>query len=116
MGAGHLTTPGQPERCSVTRYAVVSISMSRGAAPLARLTRVQVFELVGEVLVLVDPLAVALEEDLQRRRRLTPQPDGVAPDDEGVLRLLQEVGQRPRRRRRCVRRTAACRERQQLRN
>ena len=57
------------------------------------LTRVQVLVLVGKVLVLVDPLAVALEEDLQRRRGAAAQLDGVALDDVGLLRLLEEVRQ-----------------------
>lgn len=72
------------------------------------LTRVVVFELVGEVLVLMDPLAVAFEEDLQRRRRPTPQLDGVALDNVGVRRLLQEVRQRPRSRGRRVQLSAPC--------
>lgn len=74
--------------------------------------------LVGEVLVLVDPLAVAFEKDLQRRRRPTSQLDGVALDDVGVLGLLQEVRQRPRSQGRRVQRSApagACGEQQQLR-
>lgn len=73
-----------------------------------RLTRVEVFELVGEVLVLMDPLAVAFEEDLQRRRRPTPQLDGVALDNVGIHRLLQEVRQRPRSRGRRVQLSASC--------
>lgn len=62
---------------------------------------------MGRVLVLVDPLAIAFEEDLQRRRRPTSQLDGVAPDDVGIPRLPQEVGQRPRSR------SGACGEQQQ---
>ena len=49
------------------------------------------------VLVLVHPFPVALEEDLQGGRGPAPQLDGVALDDVGVLGLLQEVGQGPRR-------------------
>lgn len=49
--------------------------------------------LLGHVLTLVDPFAVALEEDLKSRLGLTPQLDGVALDDVGINRLLQELGQ-----------------------
>lgn len=51
--------------------------------------------LLGHVLALVDPFAVALEEDLKSRPSLTPELDGVALDDVSVDGLLQEVGQRP---------------------
>ena len=64
---------------------------------LKALTRGEVFVLVRGVLVLVHPLPVALEEDLQGGRSPAPQLDGVALDDVGVRRLLQEVGQGPRR-------------------
>lgn len=52
--------------------------------------------LLGHVLALVDPFAVALEEDLESRPSLTPELDGVALDDVRVNRLLQEARQRPR--------------------
>lgn len=58
------------------------------------LTGVEVLILLGEVLILVHPFAVALEEDLQGGRGSAPQLDGVALDDVGVLRLLDEVRQR----------------------
>lgn len=51
--------------------------------------------LLRHVLALVDPFAVALEEDLKRWPSLTPQLDGVTLDDVGIHRLLQEVGQGP---------------------
>lgn len=51
---------------------------------------------MGHVLVLVHPLAVALEEDLHGGRGAAAQHDGVALDDVGVVGLLQEMGQRPR--------------------
>lgn len=57
------------------------------------LTRVQVLILLGEVLVLVHPLPVAFEEDLQRGCGPTAQLNGVAFDDVGILRLLDEVRQ-----------------------
>lgn len=57
------------------------------------LTRVQVLILLGEVLVLVHPLPVAFEEDLQRGGGPTAQLNGVAFDDVGILRLLDEVRQ-----------------------
>lgn len=57
------------------------------------LTRVEVLILLGEVLVLVHPLPVALEEDLQRGHGTAAQLDGVAFDDVGLLRLLDEVRQ-----------------------
>lgn len=72
------------------------------AATELHLTRVQVLILVGKVLVLVNPLPVAFEEDLQRGRRSAAQLDGVAFDDVGVLRLLDEVRQGALRRRRAV--------------
>ena len=56
----------------------------------------QVGVLLRHVLALVDPFAVALEEDLQGGPSLTPQLDGVALDDVGVNGLLQEVRQCPR--------------------
>lgn len=52
--------------------------------------------LLRHVLALVDPFAVALEEDLQSRPSLTPELDGVTLDDVSVNRLLQEVWQCPR--------------------
>lgn len=52
--------------------------------------------LVGHVLVLVHPLPVALEEDLHGGHGPAAQHDGVALDDVGIVRLLQEMGQRPR--------------------
>lgn len=64
-----------------------------GAYPGAELTRVQVLVLLGEVLALVHPLAVALEEDLQGRSGSAAQLDRGAPDDVGIGRLLQEVRQ-----------------------
>lgn len=48
---------------------------------------------MGKVLVLVHPLPVAFEEDLQGGCGPTAQLDGVAFDDVGVLRLLDEVRQ-----------------------
>lgn len=56
-------------------------------------TCAEVGVLLGHVLTLVDPFAVALEEDLKSRLGLTPQLDGVALDDVGINRLLQELGQ-----------------------
>lgn len=49
------------------------------------------------------PLAVAFEEDLQGGRRSAAQLDGVALDDVGVLRLLDEVRQGALHRRQGVR-------------
>lgn len=49
--------------------------------------------LLGHVLALVDPLAVAFEEDLKGRTRLTAELDGVALDDVSIHGLLQEAGQ-----------------------
>lgn len=60
---------------------------------LVCLTCAKVGVLLGHVLTLVDPFAVALEEDLKSRLGLTPQLDGVALDDVGINRLLQELGQ-----------------------
>lgn len=57
------------------------------------LTCAKVGVLLGHVLTLVDPFAVALEEDLKSWLGLTPQLDGVALDDVGINRLLQELGQ-----------------------
>lgn len=73
------------------------------AAVAAALTRVEVLVLLREVLVLVHPLAVAFEEDLQGGRRSAAQLDGVALDDVGVLRLLDEVRQGALHRRQGVR-------------
>lgn len=49
--------------------------------------------LLRHVLTLVDPFAVALEEDLKSRPSLTPELDGVALDDVSVNGLFQEAGQ-----------------------
>lgn len=57
---------------------------------------------MGKVFVLVHPLPVAFEEDLQCGRRSAAQLDGVAFDDVGVLRLLDEVRQGALCRRRAV--------------
>lgn len=51
--------------------------------------------LLRHVLALMDPFAVALEEDLQSGASATSELDGVALDDVGVHGLLQEVRQRP---------------------
>lgn len=56
-------------------------------------TCLQVSVLLRHVLALVDPLAVAFEEDLKSRTRLTAELDGVALDDVSVHGLLQEAGQ-----------------------
>lgn len=45
------------------------------------------------MLVLVDPFAVALEEDLKSRPSLTPEFDGVTLDDVSIHRLFQKKGQ-----------------------
>ncbi len=52
--------------------------------------------LLRHVLALVDPFAIAFEEDLKSRPSLTPELDGVTLDDVSVNGLLQEVGQCPR--------------------
>lgn len=54
----------------------------------------QVGMLTGRVLALVDPLAIALEEDLQGGPGLAVQLDGVALDDVRIHRLLHEARQR----------------------
>lgn len=51
--------------------------------------------LLRHVLALVDPFAVALEEDLESGPSLTPELDGVALDDVSINGLLQEVGKCP---------------------
>lgn len=51
--------------------------------------------LLRDVLALVDPFTVALEEDLQSGPSSTPELDGIAFDDVSVNRLLQELGQCP---------------------
>lgn len=56
----------------------------------------QVGVLLRHVLALVNPFAVALEEDLESGLSLTPELDGVTLDDVSVDRLFQEVGQCPR--------------------
>ena len=58
-------------------------------------TGAQVGVLLGQVLALMDPFPVALEEDLQRGLGPAAQLDGVALDDVGVVRLLQEAGEGP---------------------
>jgi hypothetical protein len=47
------------------------------------------------VLALVDPLPIALEEDLQGWPGPALELDGVALDDIGIIGLLQEVGEGP---------------------
>lgn len=49
--------------------------------------------LLRHVLALVDPFAIALEEDLKSRPSLTPQLDGVTLDDVSINRLFQEKWQ-----------------------
>lgn len=49
--------------------------------------------LLRHVLALVDPFAIALEEDLKSRLSLTPQLDGVTFDDVSINRLFQEMWQ-----------------------
>lgn len=49
--------------------------------------------LLRHVLTLVDPFAVALEEDLKSWLSLTPELDGVALDDVSINRLFKELGQ-----------------------
>ena len=58
-------------------------------------TGAQVGVLLGQVLALMDPFPVALEEDLQCGLGPAAQLDGVALDDVGVVGLLQEAGQGP---------------------
>lgn len=60
------------------------------------LTCHHISELLNHVLALVDPFSIALKEDLERRPGLTPQLDGIAFDDVGINRLLQEAGEGPR--------------------
>lgn len=50
--------------------------------------------LLGDVVTLADPLAVALEVDLCGREGTAAQLHGLVLHDVGVLWLLQEVGQR----------------------
>lgn len=64
---------------------------------MSLLTGVLVDALLHRVLLLVNPLAVALEVDLGRRSGLAVQVDGLVLDDVGLLRLHQEHGQRLRR-------------------
>lgn len=52
--------------------------------------------LLRRVLALVDPITIALEEDLECRPSLTPELDGITFDNVGIDRLLQEVRQGPR--------------------
>ena len=47
------------------------------------------------VLALVDPLPIALEEDLQGGASPAFELDGVALDDVGIIGLLQEGGEGP---------------------
>ena len=58
-------------------------------------TGAQVGVLLGQVLALMDPFPIALEEDLKRGLGLAAQLDGVALDDVGVVGLLQEAGEGP---------------------
>ena len=51
--------------------------------------------LLRQVLALVDPFSIALEEDLESGPGLAPELDGVALDDVSINRLLQEVRQGP---------------------
>lgn len=56
-------------------------------------TCLQVRVLLRHVLALVDPLAVAFEENLKSRTCLTAELDGVALDDVSVHGFLQKTGQ-----------------------
>lgn len=47
----------------------------------------------GCVLVLMNPLPIALEEDLQRRSSSAAKLDWIAFDDVSVIRLLKEARQ-----------------------
>lgn len=67
--------------------------------PVGRLTGGLVPALLRDVVILADPLAVALEIDLRGREGAAAQLHRLVLHDVGVLRLLQEVGQRLGRRR-----------------
>lgn len=57
------------------------------------LTRVLIHPLLHRVLLLVDPLAVALEVDLGGWSGLAVQVDGLVLHDVGLLRFYQKHGQ-----------------------
>lgn len=60
----------------------------------AVLTRALVHALLHHVLLLMNPLAVALEVDLRGRRGFAVQVNGLVLDDVRLLRLHQEVRER----------------------
>lgn len=64
--------------------------------PMCSLTRVFIDSLLHRVLLLVNPLAVALEVDLRGRRGFAVQVDGFVLHDVRLLRLHQEHRQRLR--------------------
>lgn len=49
--------------------------------------------LLRHVLTLVDPLAIALEEDLKSGSSLTPELDGIALDDVSIHGLFEKMRQ-----------------------